>query len=149
MKRRKRCDVTSALVCIADSTRTSRDFRDGPDSDTPIWNFPLELWDFRNKHIFIVILPRLANTLGRCRCVLLACWGNKSVSKADEYRRSAALMLGLAQRTNDLADKTRLLVMAEAWLNLADRATSVAKTRRRRAFEHPLIRTTLGIAEAE
>ena len=81
--------------------------------------------------------------------MLLACWGNKSVSRADEYRRSAALLLGLAQRTNDLADKTRFLVMAEAWLNLADRATNVAKTRRRRAFEHPLIRTTLGIAEAE
>jgi hypothetical protein len=80
---------------------------------------------------------------------LIGVLGNKSVSRADEYRRSAALMLGLAQRRNDFADKTRLLVMAEAWLNLADRATSVAKTRPRRAFEHPLIRRTLGIAEAE
>jgi len=35
-------------------------------------------------------------------------------------------MLDLAQRADSVADKNRLLVMAEAWLNLADRATKVA-----------------------
>jgi hypothetical protein len=39
-----------------------------------------------------------------------------------EYRRSAASLLDLAQRTDSLADKNRFLVMAEAWLALAARA---------------------------
>jgi len=44
------------------------------------------------------------------------------MSNVAEYRRSAASMLDLAHKTDSLPDKNRLLVMAEAWLNLADRA---------------------------
>ncbi len=43
------------------------------------------------------------------------------MSKADRYRRFAASSLELAKGTSDVADKTRLLDMAEAWLDLADR----------------------------
>jgi hypothetical protein len=49
------------------------------------------------------------------------------MSKADEYRRSAASLLDLAQRADGLADKNRLLHMAEAWLDLADRATKITE----------------------
>jgi hypothetical protein len=40
-----------------------------------------------------------------------------------EYRRLAAACLDLAQRAAVLADKTRLLMIAEAWLDLANRVT--------------------------
>ena len=40
-----------------------------------------------------------------------------------EYRRLAAACLDLAKRTAVLADKTRLLLIAEAWFDLADRVT--------------------------
>jgi hypothetical protein len=60
----------------------------------------------------------------------------------DEYRRSAASMLDLAQRA-DVADKNRLLVMAAAWLDLAARAAKPT------ASDHPPVRATLGSVEAE
>jgi hypothetical protein len=47
------------------------------------------------------------------------------MSKPDEYRRTAASLLDLAQRKDSLADKNRLVVMAKAWLDLADRATEI------------------------
>jgi len=40
-----------------------------------------------------------------------------------EYRRLATAYLDLAKRTGVPADKTRLLRIAEAWLDLADRVT--------------------------
>jgi hypothetical protein len=40
-----------------------------------------------------------------------------------EYRRLAAACLDLAKRAAGLADKTRLVAVAEAWLDLADRVT--------------------------
>lgn len=64
------------------------------------------------------------------------------MGKVDEYRRSAASMLDLAQRTDSLPDKNRLLTMAEAWLDLADRAAKP------NAADYSLVRTRLG-TEAE
>lgn len=64
------------------------------------------------------------------------------MGKVDEYRQSAASLLDLAQRTDSLPDKNRLLTMAEAWLHLADRAAKP------NAADYPLVRTRLG-AEAE
>jgi hypothetical protein len=40
-----------------------------------------------------------------------------------EYRRLAAACLDLSKRAAVLADKTRLLLIAEAWLDLADRVS--------------------------
>jgi hypothetical protein len=39
----------------------------------------------------------------------------------DEYRKHAGNLLNIASRQRDSADKSRLLSMAEAWLDLADR----------------------------
>jgi hypothetical protein len=61
----------------------------------------------------------------------------------DEYRRSAASMLDLAQRADSVADKNRLLVMAAAWLDLAAQAAKPT------ASDHPPVRATLGSVEAE
>jgi len=68
----------------------------------------------------------------------------------DEYRRSAASMLDLAQRADSVADKNRLLVMAEAWLDLAVRAAKLTRTRWRDAPDQSLlVRTTRRDAEVE
>jgi len=59
---------------------------------------------------------------------------DKLMHSVDEYRRSAASMLGLAQRADSVADKNRLLLMVEAWLDLAARAAKPT------AVDHPPIR---------
>ncbi|MGN6747689.1 MAG: hypothetical protein ACTHJS_03765 [Xanthobacteraceae bacterium] len=60
-----------------------------------------------------------------------------------EYRRLAAVCLDLSQRAGALADKTRLLLIAEAWLDLADRVARKCANAKRRSevFEHPAINT--------
>ena len=64
------------------------------------------------------------------------------MAKHDEYRRFALLCLELAN-TAPLSDKTHLLTMAEAWLDLAERAgrqpPPTVGTR-----DHPLVRRALG-----
>jgi hypothetical protein len=52
------------------------------------------------------------------------------MSSESEYRRWAAACLDLGKRAAELTDRTRLFVIAEAWLDLADR---VGRTRRRGA----------------
>ena len=49
------------------------------------------------------------------------------MSKETEYRENAAATLQLAQRAATSADKGRLLKLAEAWLDLADRAKRVTR----------------------
>jgi hypothetical protein len=66
------------------------------------------------------------------------------MSKEDEYRRHAANTFELAQRANSPSDKARLLVMADAWLGLADRARKVARQRVQKVRElHPLLGSKL------
>jgi hypothetical protein len=43
------------------------------------------------------------------------------VSTADEYRRYAAECMALAERLTDPSDKSRLVQMAQAFLDLAER----------------------------
>jgi hypothetical protein len=59
-----------------------------------------------------------------------------------EYRRLAGAYLDLAKRAVVLGDKKRLLLIAEAWLNLADRVTRKDGNSKRRnggSAEHPLV----------
>jgi hypothetical protein len=44
------------------------------------------------------------------------------LSTPEEYQRRAADLLRIAQETHDPANKALLLEMAQAWLNLAERA---------------------------
>ena len=68
----------------------------------------------------------------------------KPTNNAGDYRRSAAEAVDLAHRAASMADKRRLLAIAEAWLDLADRAHRVTLRHIRSVQEHPLIRAKLG-----
>jgi hypothetical protein len=65
------------------------------------------------------------------------------MNKEDDYRHNAADTMQLAQRALSSEDKGRLLKLAEAWLDLADRAHRTAKRLRRPPVIHPLIRKKL------
>jgi hypothetical protein len=57
-----------------------------------------------------------------------------------EYRRLAAECLDLSKRSAALTDRTRLLLIAEAWLELADRVARKGGNAKRRndgSPEHP------------
>jgi hypothetical protein len=65
------------------------------------------------------------------------------MSKENDYRRNAADTMQLAQRASPNVDKVRLLRLAEAWLNLADRTCSTARRLRWPSVLHPLVRKKL------
>jgi hypothetical protein len=65
------------------------------------------------------------------------------MSKEDEYRSLAALCLEFATRTTDTAKKARLLANAGAWLDLAGRASRLAKRSAWKIADHPLVLKTL------
>jgi len=62
------------------------------------------------------------------------------MSKEADYRNNAAEMVQLAQRASLSADKRRLLDMADAWLDLADRAHKAMRRSRKPSVLHPLVR---------
>jgi hypothetical protein len=59
------------------------------------------------------------------------------MTKEDEYRQNAADTVQLAQRASSSSDKGRLLRLAEAWLDLAERAHTMAPNLRRPTIPHP------------
>jgi hypothetical protein len=63
--------------------------------------------------------------------------------KSNEYRAFAVHCLTFAKNSPNTADKTRLLTMAEAWLDLADRRTRVVKRPSAPIADHPLVLKTL------
>ncbi len=65
------------------------------------------------------------------------------MTKQDDYRRNAVETVQLAQRAVTTSDKGRLLKLAEAWLDLADRARHVTRHLRKPRDVHPLIREKL------
>ena len=69
--------------------------------------------------------------------------GESPRTKEDDYRKNAAETVLLAQRAATTSDKGRLLKLAEAWLDLADRARHVTRHIRRPRYLHPLIREKL------
>jgi hypothetical protein len=54
------------------------------------------------------------------------------MAEEDDYRRHAAELVRLAKSAPTPADKGRLLGLAAAWLDLADRAKALANRYRRR-----------------
>ena len=66
------------------------------------------------------------------------------MTKAEDYRQAAAESVSLAHRAASTGDKGRLLAMAEAWLDLADRSHRATKRQTRKSREHPLLVAKLG-----
>jgi hypothetical protein len=69
------------------------------------------------------------------------------MTKEDDYRKNAAETVELANRAISSADKSRLLRLAENWLDLADRAARLTRRFGPRQEpdlrpEHPLVRKT-------
>jgi hypothetical protein len=65
------------------------------------------------------------------------------ITKEDEYRQNAPDTIQLAQRASSSSDKGRLLRLADAWLDLADRARNAARNLRRPTILHPLVQKKL------
>jgi len=66
------------------------------------------------------------------------------MSKEAEYRGLAAKAIDLASRASSRRDKSRLLEMAEKWLELAERAHRLADHFKPQQWQHPLLRMKLG-----
>ena len=66
-----------------------------------------------------------------------------AMSKEDDYRRNAAETVQLAQRAGSLADKGRLLSLAESWLDLAEHAHALTGRCPASGNLHPLVREKL------
>jgi hypothetical protein len=67
------------------------------------------------------------------------------MSSEKQYRRFAAASLDLSERGLDLANKTRVLIVAEAWLDLAERTTPLVERESgeaHRIIERPLSHVT-------
>jgi len=66
-----------------------------------------------------------------------------AMSNEGDYRRNAAATIQLARRAGSIADKGRLLSIAESWLDLADRAQALTRRRPPAGKLHPLVREKL------
>jgi hypothetical protein len=66
------------------------------------------------------------------------------ITKEDDYRQKAMEALHLAQRTPSSPEKTRLVKLAEGWVELADKAHEDNQRPRRPTILHPLVQKKLG-----
>jgi hypothetical protein len=67
------------------------------------------------------------------------------MTKEEDYRRYASDSLQMAQRAPTTDERGRLLQMAEAWLDLADRAAqAIRNLRKSKGAVHPLVREKFG-----
>jgi hypothetical protein len=62
------------------------------------------------------------------------------MTKEEDYRKNASDTLQLVQRVSSNEDKTRLLKLAEGWLDLADRAANALRRQHKPTVVHPLLR---------
>jgi hypothetical protein len=69
--------------------------------------------------------------------------------RKDEYRRNAVVAADLANKAATTFDKSRLLSLADKWLDLAYRAHRVTKRPALQLGEHPLVEKTLGTHQVD
>jgi hypothetical protein len=68
------------------------------------------------------------------------------MSYENAYRRFAVASLDLSEKGKNLADKSRVLIVAEAWLDLAEQTTQLVERETAEAhsiIEQPLSSVTL------
>ena len=68
----------------------------------------------------------------------------KHVTKEDDYLYNAKDAVRLAQHAPSLSEKTRLIKLAEGWVELADKAHEDTRRPRRPTILHPLVQKKLG-----
>jgi hypothetical protein len=66
------------------------------------------------------------------------------ITKEDDYLDNAAETMRLAQHAPSFSDKTRLVKLAEGWVELADKAHEDTLRPRRPTILHPLVQEKLG-----
>jgi DnaJ-domain-containing protein 1 len=66
------------------------------------------------------------------------------MTKETEYRANAANSIELANRASSMGDRSRLLELAEKWLDLADRTHRLTQRFEPLRWQHPLLRSKLG-----
>jgi RNase adaptor protein for sRNA GlmZ degradation len=66
------------------------------------------------------------------------------MTKETDYRASAANSIELANRASSMRHKSRLLQLAEKWLDLADRSHRLTHRFASSRRQHPLLRSKLG-----
>jgi hypothetical protein len=66
------------------------------------------------------------------------------VTKEHDYREKAAEALRLAQRTSSSSEKSRLVALAERWIELAGKAHEDTERPKRPTILHPLVQKKLG-----
>jgi hypothetical protein len=66
------------------------------------------------------------------------------MTKEYDYLDNAAATMRLAQHATSSSDKTRLVSLAEGWVELADKAHEDSRRPRRPTILHPLVEKKLG-----
>jgi hypothetical protein len=68
----------------------------------------------------------------------------KRITKEDDYLHNAVETMRLAEHARSPADRTRLVNLAEGWVELAERAHQDVRRPRRPTLLHPLVQKKMG-----
>ena len=68
----------------------------------------------------------------------------RRATKEDDYRYNAGELMRLAERAQSPAEKTRLVTLAEGWVELAEKASKDNCSTRKPTILHPLVEKKMG-----
>jgi hypothetical protein len=68
----------------------------------------------------------------------------RRATKGDDYRHNAMELMRLAERAQSSAEKTRLVTLAEGWIELAEKAHKDNLRPRQPTILHPLVEKKMG-----
>ena len=68
----------------------------------------------------------------------------RRATKEDDYRHNAGELMRLAERAQSPAEKTRLVTLAEGWVELAEKAHEDNRRTRQPTILHPLVEKKMG-----
>ncbi len=68
----------------------------------------------------------------------------RRATKGGDYRHNAVELMRLAERGHSPAEKTRLVTLAEGWVELAEKAHKNSRRPRQPIILHPLVERKMG-----
>jgi hypothetical protein len=68
----------------------------------------------------------------------------RRATKGVDYRHNAVELMRLAERAQSPAEKTRLVTLAEGWVELAEKAHEDNRRTRQPTILHPLVERKMG-----